>query len=1007
MEGTLEKRSTDGYWGGTLRMLGMSSTKWKLRHYVLYDNHLFWGRGFSRMYGYATVLSAHPSPADGETAFVLELVTHPKFSLRRGGYDSLDYFTRLYGLCCSTHGYSQRVLRAGTVMDRDRWVMTLRRGLPPTASIESLPSPKSPAETIRNIEERSVFDSASVTASVSDKSEGASVEGDRRKSDTEGTSDDAGPDEKVRTGDGASGVGCDVELTGDWNAVNIDRMKFSKQGVNTRAIAREKAGLWTNRDVTGAEEMAAVAWEAAAAAIREAEHQSSGSAAKGDMEKARLRAAKIAATRVKEYIDGGVIKPMREGEHGAGEVDVEDEAEAARFHGAKASVTAKDNVHGGLVTPRGPNIAPSDLDSLQGRSRTFDDLVESNVEEETPTNASCTSSTGADAGGEVNDPFSDNGSVYGTADGDSVAEIAATAAKLVEDLDNAESPEVGTNGAVESTSAEEVQDAKNVGPGPTLRSVSLRSIAKPPAPVLRKTSSLTNDAASNLAREASERRVRFAEQVQETQLYAPTPTKKNPDGVGKTPARLAPFGGFGTVQEEDEDGEGVRGESTKRALQQAAGRWAIPPTELKTGQKIGSGSFGEVFVADWNGTEVALKQMHDRALTRSSIEEFSAEIRMMSTLRHPNIVLFLGAVIQGPTMSIVCELMPLGSLHSLLHGRSRGGVELSSNGRLRRQMAMDCARGMSYLHSRSPPVVHHDLKPANLLVDTHWTLKVSDFGMSRLKHNTYLSCKSPGGTPEWMAPEVLRNDPTDERSDIYSFGVVLWELMTLQYPWEDLSTPVQIVVQVAFLHRRPKIPEWLAADAVSLLQGCWSRDPSVRPTFTEVLEALKAPLAGAWKDWPPATERAVQAAAMDEKAAALVSAETKPKPAEPPEGASTGEVAVDPGDFVILKGLPPIKTPAPVVKKKAGRVVGLGPTHQDSTEETSSSEDDGEGPVGPQGYARAKSNGNGKEIATPRSSVTAGDRADVRGEEGTPVTSAAMTAAEAVMPKLPALKIGG
>ena len=83
---------------------------------MLYDNHLFWGRGFSRMYGYGTVLSARPSPEDGETALMLELVTHPKFSLRRGGYDSLDYIQRLYGLCCSTHGYSQRILRAGRVI---------------------------------------------------------------------------------------------------------------------------------------------------------------------------------------------------------------------------------------------------------------------------------------------------------------------------------------------------------------------------------------------------------------------------------------------------------------------------------------------------------------------------------------------------------------------------------------------------------------------------------------------------------------------------------------------------------------------------------------------------------------------------------------------------------------------------------------------------------------------------------------------------------------------------
>ena len=242
--------------------------------------------------------------------------------------------------------------------------------------------------------------------------------------------------------------------------------------------------------------------------------------------------------------------------------------------------------------------------------------------------------------------------------------------------------------------------------------------------------------------------------------------------------------------------------------------------------------------------------MHDKSLTGSTVQEFSDEIRVMQGLRHPNVVLFLGAVIQSPTLSIVCELMPLGSLHSLLHGKSRGGVELSSNGRLRRQMAQDCARGMSYLHSRSPPVVHHDLKPANLLVDSHWTLKVSDFGMSRLKHNTYLSSNSPGGTPEWMAPEVLRNDPTDENSDVYSFAVILWELMTLKYPWEELSSPVQIVVQVAFLHRRPKLPTWLPTEAMQLLQQCWHKDPETRPQFAEILESLKAEMPEAWADHP-------------------------------------------------------------------------------------------------------------------------------------------------------------
>ena len=413
----------------------------------------------------------------------------------------------------------------------------------------------------------------------------------------------------------------------------------------------------------------------------------------------------------------------------------------------------------------------------------------------------------------------------------------------------------------------------------------------------------------------------------------------------------------------------------------------IPPEELALGRRIGSGSFGQVYTADWNGTEVALKQMHDTKLTGSAVEEFSGEIRMMQSLRHPNVVLFLGAVIQPPTLSIVCELMPLGSLHSLLHGKSRGGVELSGNGRLRRQMAQDCARGMSYLHSRSPPVVHHDLKPANLLVDSNWTLKVSDFGMSRLKHTTYLSSNTPGGTPEWMAPEVLRNDPTDERSDVYSFAVILWELFTLKYPWEELSTPVQIVVQVAFLHRRPKLPTWLPSEAVGLLQKCWHKDPMERPGFPEILDALKAELPEAWVDRPAsespnsliaAKAEAAKAAERERRETQAASsgaekedaesdaADAKPSSrrcVEPPSptfsqisnrsprsdagGAPSPSPSVE-GGFVALKGLRPIKTPAPAVKKKSR---ALGPNH--ATESgSSSSEEDGDvaPPVNGQGY---------------------------------------------------------
>jgi serine/threonine protein kinase len=144
------------------------------------------------------------------------------------------------------------------------------------------------------------------------------------------------------------------------------------------------------------------------------------------------------------------------------------------------------------------------------------------------------------------------------------------------------------------------------------------------------------------------------------------------------------------------------------------------------------------------------------------------------------------------------------------------------------------------------------LKPANLLVDSKWNLKISDFGMSRIKYRAYLQKSNPelemaGGTPEWMSPEALRNDNVDELSDVYSFGIILWELITLNFPWHELNDPVQIVGKVAFLHHRPKIPSWVEPEMEQLLSDCWSRESCDRPEFTHILELLQTmSTPGAW-----------------------------------------------------------------------------------------------------------------------------------------------------------------
>ncbi|XP_039120055.1 serine/threonine-protein kinase CTR1 [Dioscorea cayenensis subsp. rotundata] len=261
----------------------------------------------------------------------------------------------------------------------------------------------------------------------------------------------------------------------------------------------------------------------------------------------------------------------------------------------------------------------------------------------------------------------------------------------------------------------------------------------------------------------------------------------------------------------------------------------IPWAELILKERIGAGSFGTVHRADWNGSEVAVKILMEQDFHPERFKEFLREVGIMKSLRHPNIVLFMGAVTQPPNLSIVTEYLSRGSLFRLLH--KPGAREILDEKR-RLTMAFDVAKGMNYLHRRNPPIVHRDLKSPNLLVDKKYTVKVCDFGLSRLKANTFLSSKSLAGTPEWMAPEVLRDEPSNEKSDVYSFGVILWELMTLQQPWSNLN-PAQVVAAVGFKGRRLEIPNDVNPNVARIIESCWASEPWKRPSFSNIMESLR------------------------------------------------------------------------------------------------------------------------------------------------------------------------
>ncbi|KAH9674822.1 serine/threonine-protein kinase CTR1 [Citrus sinensis] len=228
----------------------------------------------------------------------------------------------------------------------------------------------------------------------------------------------------------------------------------------------------------------------------------------------------------------------------------------------------------------------------------------------------------------------------------------------------------------------------------------------------------------------------------------------------------------------------------------------IPWNDLVLKEKIGAGSFGTVHHADWHGSDVAVKILMEQEFHAERFKEFLREVAIMKRLRHPNIVLFMGAVTQPPNLSIVTEYLSRGSLYRLLH---KPGVREMLDERRRLNMAYDV---------------------------------VCDFGLSRLKANTFLSSKSAAGTPEWMAPEVLRDEPSNEKSDIYSFGVILWELATLQQPWGNLN-PAQVVAAVGFKGKRLEIPRNVNPHVASIIEACWANEPWKRPSFSTIMELLR------------------------------------------------------------------------------------------------------------------------------------------------------------------------
>ena len=271
----------------------------------------------------------------------------------------------------------------------------------------------------------------------------------------------------------------------------------------------------------------------------------------------------------------------------------------------------------------------------------------------------------------------------------------------------------------------------------------------------------------------------------------------------------------------------------------------IKNTDLEDLHELGSGTFGTVYYGKWRGTDVAIKRIKNSCFSGGSSEQarqtkdFWREARILANLHHPNVVAFYGVVPDGPggTMATVTEYMVNGSLRHVLQRKDR-----SLDRRKRLMLTLDAAFGMEYLHMKN--IVHFDLKCDNLLVNLRDPqrpiCKVGDFGLSRIKRNTLVSGGVRGTLP-WMAPELLNgsSNRVSEKVDVFSFGIAMWEILTGEEPYANLHCGA-IIGGIVNNTLRPQVPERCETEWRKLMEQCWSFDPGVRPSFTEIVDRLRS-----------------------------------------------------------------------------------------------------------------------------------------------------------------------
>ncbi|PRP77839.1 putative leucine-rich repeat receptor-like protein kinase [Planoprotostelium fungivorum] len=263
-------------------------------------------------------------------------------------------------------------------------------------------------------------------------------------------------------------------------------------------------------------------------------------------------------------------------------------------------------------------------------------------------------------------------------------------------------------------------------------------------------------------------------------------------------------------------------------------KYLIRTEEITLMNKIGSGSFGVVYRAKWRKTDVAVKQIRaDRVTQKKQLEDFIHEISIIQGLKsHLNIVAYIGVTIPPQSLSIITEYCSGGSLQRYLEKNPK--CEMNTKIKFMKEIA----QGMHHLHKEK--VIHRDLASRNILLGENNVAKVTDFGLSRTQEDPDVvgETESYVGPIKWMAPEAITNKEYSTKSDVWSFGVVMWEIIEQCEPWKGIRA-MRVAIDITANKKRLGISSKCPGPLAAIMTACWEEDPAHRPDFSKLMSELE------------------------------------------------------------------------------------------------------------------------------------------------------------------------